>query len=107
MPRQVVQSADECDLADDRVKPMVIVVMQPRWQGGPAGWLRVVVLRECPPVGYGAVESFDLAAGLRPVGAGPFRRDAQLQAGVSPGVGAIGGAVVGENSFGEPGCRSM
>jgi len=37
VPRQVVQPADGWNLADGRVEPVVIVVMQPGREGGSAG----------------------------------------------------------------------
>ena len=55
------------------------------------------------------MEALDLAVGLGPVGPGPFGLDAELSAGVAPGVGAVAAAVVGEHPFdgdsvlGEPG----
>lgn len=52
-----------------------------------------------PALGEGAVEAFDLAVGLRPVGAGAFGVDAELGAGVAPGEGPVGRAVVGEDTF--------
>ncbi len=59
------------------------------------------------------MESFDFAVGLGPVGAGPLRGDVEFGAGVTPGVGAVGGSVVGEDPFdgdamiGEPGDGSL
>src|SRR5688572_28437243 len=57
------------------------------------------------------MEAFDLAVGLRPVGPGALGLDTQLGAGVAPGVGAVGRAVVGQHPLhgdaagGEPGHR--
>src|SRR5690606_24870399 len=64
-----------------------------------------------PAVGEGAVEALDLAVGLRSVGAGLLRPDAELGAGVPPGVGLVGRSVVrqdaldGDAAVGEPGHR--
>lgn len=43
------------------------------------------------------MEAFDLAVGLGPVGAGLSWGDAELFAGIAPGVGFLGRAVVGED----------
>ena len=45
------------------------------------------------------MEPFDFAVGLWPVGAGPFVFDVELGAGITPGVGAVGRAVVGQDPF--------
>jgi len=59
------------------------------------------------------VEPLHLPVRLRPVGAGLLRCDPESLAGVSPGVGLVGGAVVGEHpldcdtALGEPGNSSL
>ena len=53
---------------------------------------------ECPLTCEGAVKAFNLAVGLRSVGAGAFVADAQVGAGLSPGVGSVA-AVVGQDAF--------
>src|SRR3546814_8877534 len=45
------------------------------------------------------MEAFDLSVGLRSIGTGPFGGDAELGARVAPGVGPVGGAVVGQDSL--------
>jgi len=52
-----------------------------------------------PAVGQGTVEALDLAVGLGSVGAGALGLDTQLPAGGFPGLGAVGGAVVGRDSL--------
>ncbi|RLK09719.1 DNA-binding SARP family transcriptional activator [Micromonospora sp. M71_S20] len=77
--------------------------------GRGAGW---VLPAEGPPVGQGSVEAFDLAVGLGPVGAGLLGGDAEFGAGIAPGVGLVGGAVVGQHPLddhtagSEPGDRA-
>lgn len=60
------------------------------------GGLVATALGVGPPVVESPVEPFDLAIRLGPVGPGPFGCDAQVRACIPPGVGAIGGAVVGD-----------
>lgn len=45
------------------------------------------------------MEAFDLAVGLRPPGPGPAGADAQVAAGVPPGVLAVGPGIVGQDPF--------
>ena len=72
---------------------MVVVLVDPCWQGGEPDVFGVVVLLECPALGEGAVEAFYFSVGLWPVGPGPFRGDAEVGAGGLPEVGAVGAAV--------------
>jgi hypothetical protein len=72
---------------------VVVVLVDPCWQGGSAGGFGVVELLERPAVGEGAVEAFDLAVGLGPVGPDPLVGDAELGAGLAPEAGAVAGAV--------------
>jgi hypothetical protein len=81
---EVGQAVDRGCLADRGVGPVVVVLVDPSWQCFPAGVLRWVEALEGPAVGQGAVEPFDLAVGLGPVGPGPFVGDAELEAGVAP-----------------------
>ena len=52
-----------------------------------------------PAVAHGAVEAFDLAVGLGPVGPGLLHGDAELVAGGVPVAGAVAASVVGQDSF--------
>ena len=54
---------------------VVIVVVEPVVVGRRPGPIRGVELCVGPFRGQGAIESFDFAVGLRPVGAGPFVPD--------------------------------
>lgn len=83
---------------------MVVVLVQPSRQGVSALGLGSVVAGVSPADGHGAVEAFDLAAGLRAVGTGSFRDQAKFGAGVAPGV--VGRPVVGRDFSGgdPPGC---
>lgn len=55
------------------------------------------------------MEAFDFAVGLGPVWPGPLVVNVEFSAGVTPGVGTVGAAVVGEQprdrdpAIGEPG----
>jgi hypothetical protein len=95
------------------VGSVVIVEVQPRRQRISPGGLGVVEAGVGPAIGERAEEAFDLAVGLRPVGAGALVRDAQRGAGIAPGVGLVGRAVVGQDAFdgdpafGEPGDRAL
>ncbi len=89
----------------------MVVLVEPVWEGVAPLGLAGVVPGVGPPVGQGAVESFDLAIGLRPVGPCVFRGDAQVVAGVAPEPGTVGRAVVrqdpghGDPAIGEPRSR--
>ena len=72
---------------------MVIVFVDPGWGGLAARCFGVVEPFERPPVGEGAVEAFDLAVGLGPVGPSAFVGDVQLSAGVGPQVALAAAAV--------------
>src|SRR4051794_41369497 len=52
-----------------------------------------------PFLQQGAVQAFDLAVGLWPVGAGAFVGDAGRGHGLAPGGGFVAGAVVGQHPF--------
>lgn len=52
---------------------------------------------ECSVAGHGQVGAFDLDTGLRPEGAGLLDGDAEVRAGVAPGVGLVGRSVGGQN----------
>jgi hypothetical protein len=45
------------------------------------------------------VEAFDLPVRLRAVGPGPLVHDAELDAGIAPGMGLVGRPVVGLDPF--------
>jgi hypothetical protein len=68
------------------VGSVVIVVVQPGLEGLAAGGFAVVEAGVGPAVGQGAVEAFDLAVGLWPVGPGAFVDDAEFGACLGPGV---------------------
>jgi hypothetical protein len=77
----------------------VVVVVEPCWQGLAAGGFVGVMVGEGPAVGEGAVEAFEFAVGLGPVGPGFLGCDAEFGAGVAPQMAAVGGAVVGQDAF--------
>jgi hypothetical protein len=62
----------------------VVVVVDPVWQGAAPRRFGGVEAAVGPPFGEGAVEPFDLAVGLRPVGAGALVCDAEFGAAVTP-----------------------
>jgi hypothetical protein len=66
------------------VSPVMVVGMEPGVKGGTAFGFCGVGAGAGPFVGEGAVIALDFAVGLGPVGAGAFRGDAQLVAGVAP-----------------------
>jgi hypothetical protein len=74
------------------------VVVEPGWQGGPAGLFAGVEPLVGPFVEQGSVESLRLAVGLGPVGPGPSVGDGRAE-GVGEGVRAVAGSVVGEDLF--------
>jgi hypothetical protein len=78
--------------------------VEPGGVGVAAFLLGAVGLCVGPLVEQGAVEAFDLAVGLRAVGAGALVDDAGCGEGVAPGVWAVAGAVVGQDALdGDPG----
>ena len=108
MAGEVGQAGDRWLASDGGVGSVVIVEVEPAGRAVAGGFVTVEP-GVGPAVGQGAVEAFDLAVGLGSVGPGPFVGDAEVGAGVAPGVGAVGGAVVGQHAFdgdavfGEPG----
>ena len=78
---------------------MVIVEVDPGRKRVAAGGLVFVEAGVGSAVGEGPMKSFDLPVGLWPVGAGPFVLDVQFGAGVTPGMGAVAGAVVRQHPF--------
>jgi len=84
---------------DCSVGSVVIVFVKPGRECVPACWLGRVEPFERRSFTHGAVEAFDLPVGLRPVGVGLLRFDAQIVARVAPGVGFVGGTVIGEDTF--------
>jgi len=68
------------------VRPVVVVLVEPSCQRGSAGVFGAVELLVGPAVGEGAVESFDLAVGLRATGSCPLGCDPKIGAAVAPEV---------------------
>ena len=64
----------------------MVVVVQPAVELAAALRLGGVAAGVDPAVGQGAVESLDLAVGLRPIRPGPLVPDSELGAGVAPQV---------------------
>src|ERR1700722_5811057 len=82
----------------------MVVGVQPGVKGGAAFGFGGVGAGVGPFVGEGAVEPFDFAVGLGPVGAGALVGDAQVRAGSGPVAGAVAATVVGEDALdGDPG----
>lgn len=71
------------------VSEVMVVHVQPGIKRGAAFGSSGVGAGVGPFVGQSAVEAFDRAVGLRPVGAGPFVNDAQADAGNRPLVGLV------------------
>src|ERR1700722_13413219 len=71
----------------------MVVGVQPEVKGGAAFGFGGVGLGVGPFVSQGAVEPSGFAVGLGPVGARPFRDDAEIGAGRGPGLRAVAGAV--------------
>ena len=90
----VGQSGDGRLVVAGRVRPVVVVLVEPVSECVATLLLTGVAASVSPSVGHCAMEAFDLAVGLRPVGAGPLRGDGQLLAGVAPQVRAVGTAIV-------------
>ena len=92
---------------------VMIVEMQPAGKRGGAGRLAAVDADVGPLLEEGAVEAFDLAVGMRPVGAGAAMADAGGQAGASEVGAAVARTVVGEHdpdadaALGEPAARAL
>jgi hypothetical protein len=71
------------------VGSVVVVFVEPCWQGGSAGGFVEVEAGEGPADGEGEVEAFDLAVGLGSVGPGVFRGDAESGADVASQIAAV------------------
>jgi hypothetical protein len=95
--REVGNTADRRVAAEGAVPAVVIVAVEPAREGGGAGCLAAVDANVGPLLEQGAVTAFDLAVGLRPVGAGATLPDGGGEAGATEGGAAVGGAVVGEH----------
>ena len=95
--REVGYTADRRVAAEGGVAAVMIVEMQPAGKRGGAGRLAAVDADVGPLLEEGAVEAFDLAVGLRPVGAGAAMADAGGQAGASEVGAAVARTVVGEH----------
>src|SRR5699024_8626532 len=108
MSREVGQAGDWCVASGGGGGAVVIVEVQPPGQGCVALRGGRVELGIGPAVAHRAVEAFELAVGLGPVGSGSLVLDAQVSACISPSPGAVARAIVGENpldhdaSFSEP-----
>ena len=76
---------------------MVIVVVDPFSIGGRSGGLRGVVVGIGPFEREGAVETFDLAVGLGPVGAGELVND--VAEGSGEGHRPVAGSVIGYDTL--------
>src|SRR5580692_6175002 len=110
---QVGDAAGGREAAECGVSAVIVVGVEPVWQGVAAGGFGGVRLGVGPFVGPGAVEALDFAVGLGPVGAGPLVGDAELGAGCGPWQGAVAAAVVGQDALdgdaelGVPGVRAV
>ena len=69
-----------------RVRPVLVVVVQPGVKLAPALGFAGVAAGVGPAICEGAVEPLDLAVSLRPIRAGSLVSDAKLRAGVAPQV---------------------
>ena len=96
--RDVVDTADRGFASDRGVATVVVVAVQPWFEGGCAFGLTAVDADVGPLLGHRAVEALDLAVGLRPVGPSPLRADAGGAAGSAEQIAAVGAAIVGEHS---------
>jgi hypothetical protein len=82
------------------VAAVVVVGVQEVCQGCGAFGVAGVGAQVGPLVEQGAVEAFDLAIGLRPVGAGEFSGRAEVGECLAPGEAlAVGPGVVGEDAL--------
>jgi hypothetical protein len=99
LPGEVGQAGDGWFAAGCGVGSVVIVEVEPGGEGFAAGVFGAVEASQSPAVGQGAVEAFDLAVGLGPVGPGLLRLDAEFGAGVAPGAGFVGWSVVAQHAF--------
>src|SRR5699024_7613471 len=112
MFREVGQSGDWWLASDGGVGSVGIVEVQPPGQGCVALRGGRVELGIGSAVAQSAVEALELAVGLGPVGTSSLGPDAQVSTCISPRVGAVARAIVGENplhhdaSLGEPRCSS-
>ncbi len=79
--------------AECGVSAVIVVGVEPVWQGGAALGFGGVGLGVGPFVREGAVEPFDLAVGLGPVGPGALVGDGQLDAGSGPRLRAVARAI--------------
>jgi hypothetical protein len=80
LPGEVSDAAGGREALERGVSPVMVVGVEPGVKRGAAlGFCGVGA-----GVGQGAVESFDLAAGLGPAGAGALVGDAQVRAGGGP-----------------------
>ena len=110
--REVGYTVDRRVAAEGGVAVVMIVEMQPAGKRGAAGRLAAVDADVGPLLEEGAVEAFDLAVGLRPVGAGAAMADAGGQPGASEVGAAVARTVVGEHgpdadaALGEPAARA-
>src|SRR5689334_16261133 len=77
----------------------MVVAVEPAVKGAVAIAVGAIDAHSGPFIVERAVEPFDLAVGLRPVGPGARVGDAELGAEVAPGVAAVAGAVVGQDTF--------
>jgi hypothetical protein len=87
------------DLAAERgVAAVVVVGVEPVWQGGAAFFAGVEDLGVGPFLKHGPVEAFCFAVGLGPVAAGEAGLRADLGQGLAPGAAAtVGQGVVGHD----------
>ena len=89
--------------AECGVASVVVVGVEEVWQGCASFGVAGVGAEVGPFVEQGAVEAFDLAVGLRPVGAGEFAGRAEFGQGLAPGDAlAVGPGVVGQHAL-DPG----
>jgi hypothetical protein len=92
---------------------VIVVGVEPVWQGAAAFVFGPVGLGVGPFVGQGAVEPLHFAVGLGPVGPGSPRGDAELVARERPQFRAVAGAVVADDALdgdavaGVPGVRAV
>ncbi len=99
--------------AERGVSAVIVVGVEPVWQGVAALGFGGVRLGVGPFVGESAVEPFDFAVGLGSVGPGALVDDGELRACSSPRLRAVARAVVGQDALdgdaggGIPGVRAV
>ena len=99
LPWSVVHAGDGWLAVECGVAAVVVVGVEEVCQGFGAFGVAGVRPLVGPFVEQGAVEAFDLAVGLRPVGPYAFVGDAGRCEGLGEQLGLVAGAVVGQDPF--------